>query len=159
MQSAAAESVRLVLHVLDILRREHDARVRLTVSSLEKRPAGGTPPKGVTFRGFPMVAESVTLFDSHDLLVAVPSLGANGVPEALSRGVPCVVVRASEMSEAITPGVTGAVVESGRAPELAAAIASVLANDDIYRCCFERAPAMTAYFSWERATGDTGRVS
>ena len=40
------------------------------------------------------------------------------------------------------------------------AIASVLANDEIYRCCFERAPAMTAYFSWERAAGATGpRVS
>jgi hypothetical protein len=151
MQPVAAQSVRLVLRVLDILRREHDSRVRLTVCSLEQRPAGGTPPKGVTFRGVPMVPESIALFDSHDLLVAVPGLGANGLPEALSRGLPCVVVRASEMSEAITPGVTGAVVEDGRAPDLAAAIASVLANDHIYRCCFERAPAMTAYFSWERA--------
>jgi hypothetical protein len=151
LQPAAAQSVRLALHVLDILRREHDSRVRLTVCSLAERPAGGVPQKGVTFRGVPMVPESITLFDTHDLLVAVPGLGANGLPEALSRGVPCVVVRASEMSEAITPGVTGAVVEDGRAPELAAAIASVLANDDIYRCCFERAPAMTAFFSWERA--------
>jgi hypothetical protein len=150
VQPAAAESVRLVLDVLDILRREHDSRIRLTVSSLETRPAGTIPPRGVTFRGVPMVSESIALFDSHDLLV-VPGPGTNGLPEALSRGVPSVVVRASEMSEAITPGVTGAVVEDGRAPVLAAAIASVLANDYIYRSCFERAPAMTAYFSWERA--------
>jgi hypothetical protein len=147
----ALESVRLVLEVLDILRREHDSRVRLTVSSLKKRPAGRSLPNGITFGGVPMVPESVALFDSHDLLVVVPGLGSNGLPEALSRGVPCVAVRASEMSEAITPGVTGAVVEDGRAPELAAAIASVLTNDNIYRSCFERAPAMTAYFSWERA--------
>lgn len=145
------ESVRLVLDVLDILRREHDSRVRLTISSLERRPEGRTPPNGVTFRGVPMVAETVALFDSHDLLVVVPGLGSNGLPEAFSRGVPCVAVRVSELSEAITPAVTGAVVEDGTAPELAAAIASVLANDDIYRSCFERAPAMTAYFSWERA--------
>jgi len=118
----------------------------------EKGPFDRNPCSRGFFRhGIEIWHESVTLFDSHDLLVAVPGLGANGLPEALSRGVPCVVVRASEMSEAITPGVTGAVVEDGRAPELAAAIASVLANDHIYRCSFERAPAMTAYFSWERA--------
>ena len=92
----------------------------------------------------------MALFDSHDLLVVPPGLGSDGLPEALSRGVPCVAARASEMSEAITPGITGAVVEDGNAGELAAAIASVLANDDIYRSCFERAPAMAAYFSWER---------
>ena len=154
-QQAGLESVRLVLDVLDILRREHDSRVRLTISSLEKRPEGRTPPNGVTFRGVPMVSETMALFDSHDLLVVVPGPGSNGLPEAFSRGVPCVAVRVSEMSEAITPGVTGAVVEDGKAPELAAAIASVLANDDIYRSCFERAPAMTAYFSWERAARQT----
>jgi glycosyltransferase involved in cell wall biosynthesis len=150
-QQAGLESARLVLDALDILRREHDSRVRLTISSLEKRPEGRAPPNGVTFRGVPMVSETMALFDSHDLLVVVPGPGSNGLPEAFSRGVPCVAVRVSEMSEAITPGVTGAVVEDGKAPELAAAIASVLANDDIYRSCFERAPAMTAYFSWERA--------
>jgi D-inositol-3-phosphate glycosyltransferase len=81
----------------------------------------------------------------------VPSgLGSDGLPEALSRGVPCVASRASEMSDAIKPGVTGVVVADGNAGELAAAIASVLSNDDIYRSCFERAPAMAAYFSWER---------
>jgi hypothetical protein len=150
-QQAGLESVRLVLDVLDILRREHDKRIRLTISSLEKRPVGETPPNGVTFRGVPMVPETMALFDSHDLLVVVPGPGSNGLPEAFSRGVPCVAVRVSELSEAITSGVTGAVVEDGKATELAAAIASVLVNDEIYRSCFERAPAMTAYFSWERA--------
>jgi glycosyltransferase involved in cell wall biosynthesis len=151
-QPTGFERVRLVLDALDIL-REHDPRVRLTVGSLEKRPADGTPRGGVTFRGVPMVAESVALFDSHDLLVAVPGSGSNGLPEAFSRGIPCVAVRGSALSEAITQGVTGAVVGDATAPGLAAVIATVLADDDIYRNCFERAPAMTAYFSWERAAG------
>jgi glycosyltransferase involved in cell wall biosynthesis len=153
-----AESVRLILDVLDILRGEHDSRVRLTISGLEKWPDGSSPPKDVTFLGVPRVGESMALFDTHDVLVAVPGLGSYGLPEALSRGVPCVAARASEMSEAITPGVTGAVVEDGKARELAAAIASVLENDDIYNSCFERAPAMTAYFSWERVARQVTHV-
>lgn len=144
------ESMELVLEVLDILRRKHDSQICLTISGLEKWPELGSPPGGISFRSAAPDVESVILVDGHDLLVALPGLSSNGLPEALSRGVPCVAVRASEMSVAITPGVTGAVVEDGNAPELAAAIASVLVNDDIYRSCFERAPAMAAYFSWTR---------
>lgn len=147
---AGLESVRLVLDAVDILRRKHESRVRITIASLRKRPEGRAAPNGVTFRGVPMVAESVALFDSHDLLVMVPGPTANGLAEAFCRGVPCVAVRGSEMCRGITSGVTGAVVEDATAAELAAAVASVLANDDIYRSCLERAPAMTAYFSWER---------
>jgi hypothetical protein len=147
---AGLESVRLVLDAVDILRRDHESRVRLTIASLRKRPEGSAAPNGVTFRGVPMVAESMALFDSHDLLVMVPGPGANGLAEAFCRGIPCVAVRGSELCRGITSGVTGAVVEDATAAELAAAVASVLANDDIYRSCFERAPAMTAYFSWER---------
>jgi glycosyltransferase involved in cell wall biosynthesis len=62
------------------------------------------------------------------------------------------------MSEAITPGVTGAIVDNGNEDELAAAIVSVLANDDIYRSCYERAPAMAAYFSWERVAQQVAHV-
>jgi glycosyltransferase involved in cell wall biosynthesis len=149
-QRVNLKSVRLVLCVLDILRRKHDPRICLTISGLENWPAAGSPPDGVTFRRTPLVAETTALFDSHDLLVVPPGFGSDGLPGALSRGGACVATRASEMSEAITPGITGAVVEDGSASELAAAIASVLANDDIYRNSFERAPAMTAYFSWER---------
>ena len=157
-QRVNVESVRLVLGVLDILRRDHDPRICLTICGLENWPAADSPPDGVIFRGAPSVKETTALFDSHDLFVVPPGLGSDGLPEALSRGVPCVATRASEMSEAITPGITGAVVEDGNAGELAAAIASVLANDYIYRSCFERAPAMAAYFSWERVARQVAYV-
>jgi glycosyltransferase involved in cell wall biosynthesis len=152
------KSLWLVLDVLDILRQEHDSRICLTISGLQKWPAVGSPPDGVTLRSGPVVADTMALFDSHDLLVVPPGLGSDGLPEALSRGVPCVAAHSSEMSEAITPGVTGAIVDDGNAPELAAAIASVLANDDIYRNCLERAPAMAAYFSWERVARQVTHV-
>ena len=149
-QCVSVESVRLLLDVLAILRREHDSHVRLTISGLENWPAVHPRPDGVTLRPVLPVAQRMTLFDSHDLLVVPSGLGSDGLPEALSRGIPCVAARASEMSDAIMSGITGAVVEDGNAGELAAAVASVLSNDDIYRSCFERAPAMAAYFSWER---------
>ena len=62
------------------------------------------------------------------------------------------------MSEAITPGVTGTIIDDVSARGLAVAIASVLANDDIYRSCFERSPAMAAYFSWERVARQVTHV-
>ena len=90
------------------------------------------------------------LLDSHDLLVVPPGMEFAGLPEALSRGVPCVSAWESEMSEAITPEVTGALIDGENAHELADAIASALGNDELYRNCYQRAPAMAAYFSWER---------
>lgn len=157
-QGVSPEPVRLVLDVLDILRREHDSRIRLTIAGLESWPATDSPLDGVTLRGAPLPEESMALFDSHDLLVVPPGLGSDGLPEAVSRGVPCVAARASEMSEAITPGVTGAIIDDSNASELAAVIASVLANDNIYHSCFERAPAMAAYFSWERVARQVTHV-
>ena len=158
IQPVNLTSVRLVLDVLDILRRQHDPRICLTISGLENWSAFGSPPDGVTFRSAPLVEETTGLFDSHDLLVVPPGLGSDGLPEALSRGVPCVAARASEMSEAIMPGLTGAVADNGNAPELAVAIASVLLDDGIYRSCYERAPAMAAYFSWEHVARQVAHV-
>jgi glycosyltransferase involved in cell wall biosynthesis len=157
-QHVTANSVRLVLEALDILHRKHDPQVRLTIAGLENFPAADSPPDGVTFRGAALAEEKMELFDGHDVLVIPEGIGFHGLPEALSLGVPCVAARTGEMSEAVTPGITGAVVDDGNACEMAAAIASVLANDDIYRRCFERAPAMAAYFSWERVARQVTHV-
>jgi hypothetical protein len=157
-QCVSRTSLRFVLDALDILRREHDPRIRLTISGLENWPIAGSPPAGVTLQDAPPVRRMLALVDSHDLLMVLPGLGSDGLPEAVTRGVPCVAARASEMSEAITPGVTGAIIDDPDAAELAAVIASVLGNDDIYRNCFERAPAMTAYFSWERVARQVAHV-
>jgi glycosyltransferase involved in cell wall biosynthesis len=157
-QSASDEPVRLALDVLDTLRQRHDPQIRLTISGLENWPFPGSPPNGVTFRGPPLADGKTALLASHDLLVVLPGLGFDGLPEAFSLGVPCVAARASEMSDAITPGITGTVVDDVSAGELAAAIATVLQDDGIYRNCLERAPAMAAYFSWVRVARQVTHV-
>ena len=63
----------------------------------------------------------------------------------------CVARNAYAMPEIITPGVSGALIERDDPNELAAAIAGVLADDDIYKQCAARAPQMASYFSWQRA--------
>jgi glycosyltransferase involved in cell wall biosynthesis len=157
-QSASDEPVRTVLDVVHTLRQRHDPRIRLTISGLENWPSSGSAPAGVTFRGAPLAKDKMSLFDSHDLLVLPPGPDFDGLPEASSLGLPCVATRTSEMSDAITPGITGLLVEDMNARQLAAAIASVLGNDRIYRNCLERAPAMAAYFSWVRVARQVTHV-
>jgi len=149
-QHLSPQAVQPVLDALEILRREHDTQISLTIAGLENWPLAGSPPDGVSLRGVLPAGDAIALIDSHDLLVVPPGAEFGGLPEALSRGVPCVAARASEMSEAITPGGTGALIDGREARELAGAVASVLGNDRLYRNCYERAPAMAAYFSWER---------
>jgi glycosyltransferase involved in cell wall biosynthesis len=146
--SVCDESVRLVLDALDILRRGYDPQICLAISGLEEWQCPGSPQDGVTFLSAPLAQEVMALFNRHDLLVLPP--GCYGLPEAFSQGIPCVATQASDLSDAITPGVTGAVIDGMNTGELAAAIVSVLGNDSVYRSCLERAPAMAAYFSWER---------
>jgi glycosyltransferase involved in cell wall biosynthesis len=69
--------------------------------------------------------------------------------EALAYGVPCVARNACAMPEIVTRGVSGALIEKDDEHELAAAIASVLADDQIYENCRQRAHKMAEYFSWE----------
>lgn len=156
-QRADLDVVRMALDALDLLRRKYDPEISLTISGLENWTEVGSTLAGVSFRDAPAGAEMMALFDSHDLLVVPPGFDSAGLPEALSQGVPCVAARTSEMSEAITPDVTGAIVD-GNEIELTAAIASVLADDGIYRNCYERAPAMAAYFSWERVARQVAQV-
>lgn len=149
-QPVGDESVQLVLDALDILRQSYDSQIRLTISGLGEWQFSGSSPDGVTLLSAPLAQEVMALFDRHDLLVLPPEGGCYGLPEAFTQGIPCVATRASDMSDAITPGVSGTVVDGVNARELAAAIASVLGDDSVYRNCLERAPAMAAYFSWER---------
>jgi len=69
---------------------------------------------------------------------------------------PEVTVRA--MPEIITPGVSGALITRDDPHELAAAIAAALADDALYESCYERAPEMAEYFSWERTALDVADV-
>jgi glycosyltransferase involved in cell wall biosynthesis len=62
------------------------------------------------------------------------------------------------MPEIVTPGVSGALIDKDDEHELATAIAAVLANDELYKKCHERAPLMAAYFSWERTARDITQI-
>jgi hypothetical protein len=157
-EQLSPQQVRCVLDALQILRLEHDARISLTISGLETWPLAGSTPDGVSLRGVLPAGEAMALLDSHDLLVVPPGLEFAGLPEALSRGVPCVAARSSEMSEVITPEVTGALIDGEDARELADAVASVLGNDELYGNCYQRAPAIAAYFSWERVARQVAYV-
>ena len=152
------ESLQIVLDALDILHQRNDPKICLTISGSENWPIAASSPDRVTFRGTPLAEEKMALIGSHDLLVVPPGLGFGGLPEAISLGIPCVAAHTSELSDAITPGLTGAVINDVNSSELAAAIASVLGNDVVYYSCLERAPAMAAYFSWERVARQVTHV-
>lgn len=157
-QCLRLESVCRVLDALEILRVEHDPGISLTISGLEDWPLAGSLPDGVSLSAPVSDGEAIGLLDSHDLLLLPPGIEFVGLPEALSRGVPCVAASTSELSEAITPAVTGVLIDGSDARELAEAVASVLADDELYHECYRRAPAMAAYFSWERVARQVAHV-
>lgn len=145
-------TVQVILDALRILRAEHDPNVGLTVVGMEEWPFPGPPPDGVNFRGLLPADEISELFECHDLL-AIPSsppLSDRIFAEALSCGVPCLIPNNYQMPDAVLSGVPGIIFDESDAQQLAALIATTLNNDEIYRICYERAPAMAAYFSWDR---------
>lgn len=151
---------RVILDALRILRREYDPQVSLTIAGTEEWPFPGSPPGGVDFRGAATADAASRLIDTHDLFVMPSSLEPFDLAfaDALSRGVPCVVPGTCEVFNAGTPGISGALIDEGDARQLASAIASALADDEMYYRCYERAPAMAAYFSWERVARQITQV-
>ena len=150
----------LVVAALGILRRDYDPQITLTVVGMDKWPLPGIPPSGVDFRGVLPPSEVGALYGNHDLFVMPSRNEPFGIvfAEALAAGLPCVARNAYAMPEIVTPGISGALISKDDAHELAAAIAAVLADDELYKKCYERAPAMAAYFSWERTARDMVRV-
>ena len=146
----------LVVAALSILRREYDPRLTLTVVGLSDWPLTGTVPDGVTMLGPLPPSEVARLYDEHDLFVMPSRQEAFGIvfAEALSRGLPCVARNAYAMPEIVTPGVSGALIETDDAHALAMSIVAVLEDDEIYRQCAARAADIAAYFSWERTAQD-----
>jgi glycosyltransferase involved in cell wall biosynthesis len=143
----------LVVAALARLRRDHDPEITLTVVGPKTWPLPGDPPAGVRFLGQLSAAEVAPLYDTHDLLVMPSRLEPFGVvfAEAIARGLPCVARDAYAMPEIVIPGQSGALVTGDDDSELAATVASVLADDALYDVCRERAPEAAEYFSWERA--------
>ena len=150
----------LVISALTVLRREHDPQITLTIAGPRTWPLPGTPPDGVRFLGSLPSHEVAALYDSHDLLVMPSRLEPFGLvfAEALARGLPCVARDACAMPEIITPGVSGALITKDDENELAAVIVAVLTDDALYESCYQRAPELTEYFSWERTALQVSRV-
>jgi glycosyltransferase involved in cell wall biosynthesis len=142
----------LAVAALAVLRREHDPQITLTVAGPQTWPLPGPPPDGVRYLGSLPPHEVAPLYDRHDLFVMPSRMEPFGLvlAEALARGLPCVARDAFAMPEIITPGVSGALITGDDPHELAAAIAAALADDALYENCYERAPEMAEYFSWER---------
>ena len=150
----------LVVAALDILRRDYDPQITLTVVGMEKWPLPSPPPEGVNFLGVLPPGEVRALYDNHDLFVMPSRSEPFGVvfAEALSAGLPCVARNAYAMPEIVTPGISGALINRDDEHDLAATIAAVLADDELYKKCYDRASAMAAYFSWERTARDITQI-
>ena len=146
----------LVVQALSVLRREYDPEMTLTVIGMPEWPLPGGVPDGVNFLGILSSTEVAKLYDSHDLLVMPSRLEPFGLvfAEALARGMPCVARNACAMPEIVTSGVSGALIDKDDEDELAAAIISVLNDDEIYANCQDRAPRISKYFTWERTAHD-----
>jgi glycosyltransferase involved in cell wall biosynthesis len=142
-----------VLGALEILRRDVDPDITLTVAGPPQWPLPGEIPAGVEYLGRRPREEIGPLYDSHDLFVMPSRLDGFGIvfTEALSRGMPCIGRDAFAMPEIIEPGVTGALITGDDPADLAAVIAGALADDSLYAKCRAKAPEIAAHFTWERA--------
>jgi glycosyltransferase involved in cell wall biosynthesis len=145
-----------VVAALEALRRDHHRDTTLTVVGPDRWPLPGAVPDGVDFRGRRPAAEVAGLYDTHDVLVVPSRLEGFGKVflEALARGLPCVGRDAFAMPELIRPGGNGALVRSEDPAELAAAVAGVLADDDVYATCAAEAPGLLARYTWDRAAAE-----
>ena len=62
------------------------------------------------------------------------------------------------MPEIVRPGENGQLVDSDDADELAAAIAAVLDDDEIYRRTEKESAEVIARYQWSRAADDVMRI-
>jgi glycosyltransferase involved in cell wall biosynthesis len=143
----------LTLAALEILRREVDPEITLTIAGPPTWPLETPVPEGVTFLGSVPTEEVARLFDTHDLFVMPSRLEGFGIVfvEAMSRGLPCVGRDAYAMPEIITSGETGGLLSGDDPAELAHLVATILDDDDVYARCAQRAPEVASWFTWERA--------
>lgn len=151
------KGIDLLVDAVGILRREYDPHITLSLVGVSEWPLPGGPPDGVNCLGILPPDEVAKLYDTNDVFVMPSRMEPYGLVfvEALSKGIPVVARNAYAMPEMVTPGISGALIERDDPHELAAAIADVLADDEIYKQCAARAPQMASHFSWERAARET----
>lgn len=145
------------LAAFELLRRDFDADMNLTIAGPSSWPMNSAVPEGVSFVGRVPPKKVAALYDEHDLFVMPSRFDAFGIVfiEALSYGLPCIARDAFAMPELVQPGVNGELVKSESPTELAAAIASVLSNDAIFAETERRRAASSNFFTWRRAAEQT----
>lgn len=151
----------LVVAATQILRREVDPGIELTIVGPPEWPLPGPVPDGVRFLGKLPPAEVRPLYAEHDVLVMPSRFEAYGLAfiEALAHGIPCVARRAYAMTEIIEPGVNGDLVDGDDPEVLARTIAGVLGNDEIYTRILTRAEALIQHYTWDRVADDIVRIA
>lgn len=150
-----------VVRALAVLRREVDPQITLTVAGPRTWPLPGGVPDGVRFLGLLPVDRLPALYAEHDLFVLPSRFEGFGIVfvEALAQGLPCVARRAFAMPEIVTPGRNGDLVDGDDADELAAAVARLLADDEVYRSTAAAVDEIAGYYSWSRAADEVLAVA
>ncbi len=146
----------LVVEAIDRARALSDRPLRLIVAGPAEWPASVKMPDETTFLGdLPMSAVRERL-RSADVLVMPSRFEAFGIIfiEALASGTPAIGRNAFAMPEMIDYGINGMLVNSDDPSELAAAIATVVADDAMADRCAHDAPRIAATFSWDRVADD-----
>ncbi|MGI8557687.1 MAG: glycosyltransferase family 4 protein [Solirubrobacteraceae bacterium] len=143
----------VVVEAVRRLRRGGDGDVRLTVVGPDRWPLPGKLPDFVDFRGPLPAAEVSALYAVHDVLAMPSRYEGFGIvlAEALVAGLPCVARRAFAMPEIVEEGITGALVDSEDADELAVALASLLGDPEIFSRVAAARVELSSRFDWNTA--------
>ncbi|HEX5404348.1 MAG TPA: glycosyltransferase family 4 protein [Pseudonocardiaceae bacterium] len=150
-----------VVAALALLRAEVDPDITLTVVGPKEWPLPGEPPAGVRFLGRLPIDQVRSLYAEHDLFVMPSRFEGFGIAlvEALSHGLPCVARKAYAMPEIVRPGDNGDLVTTDEPAELAAIVARLLADDEVFQRTAIQATEVREYYSWARAADDVLAVA
>jgi glycosyltransferase involved in cell wall biosynthesis len=146
---------------LAILRRDVDSEIQLTIAGPMRWPMDGPVPDGVKFVGGNLSPEQLAaLYDEHDVFVLPSKFEAFGIVfvEAVTRGLPCIARDDYAMPELVHPGINGALVNSDSPEELAAAVAKVLMDDEVFAETQRRSAEAASFYTWRRAAEQTVAV-
>ena len=151
----------LVVEATRVL-RDRGSDITLTVAGPREWPLPGAPPAGVRFEGAVSIERVTDLLSSHDLFVMPSRFEAFGIAlvEALTHGLPCVARDAYAMTEIVTPGVNGSLIDNDDVGALCESILSVLESDEVYERTWADRESMVARYSWDHvAELMVGRIS
>jgi glycosyltransferase involved in cell wall biosynthesis len=140
--------------------RDAPRPVHLSVAGPSAWPDGVPMPPNTTFLGDLSMADVRERLRSADVLVMPSRFEAFGIifVEALASGTPAIGRRAFAMPEMIDHGRNGLLVENDDPEALAAMMLQVVEDDAMAMRCWEDAPNVQAYYSWDRVASDMVRV-